>query len=105
MAETAWVCLTATEIGLVLDALRSLAESRETDVRKIESVAVKFSQGKPYPNITIGVHGGQVQWAAGHPFPIRIRDYDGAEDELPDVDEQGQRCRTWFEFPNAKTDA
>lgn len=58
-----------------------------------------MSQGKAHPDITVGVYGGQVQWAVGHPFPIRIRDYDGEEDELSDVDEQGQRCRTWSLIP------
>jgi hypothetical protein len=105
VVETAWFYLTATEKRLLLEALRSLAESRETNLRKIETLAIKISQGKAHPDITIGVYGGQVQWAVGHPFPIRIRDYDGEEDELPDVDEQGQRCRTWFEFPDTKTDA
>jgi|ERR1700741_3436241 hypothetical protein len=105
MVETAWVCLTATEKTLLLEALRSLAASRKTNFRKMETLAIKISQGKAHPDITIGVYGGQVQWAVGHPFPIRIRDYDGEEDELPDVDEQGQRCRTWFEFPDTKTNA
>lgn len=31
MVETAWVCLTATEKGLLLEALRSLAESQKNN--------------------------------------------------------------------------
>jgi hypothetical protein len=34
----------------------------------------------------------------GNPFPIRVCDYDGQSDEdLPDIDERGQRCRMWWE--------
>ena len=54
--------------------------------------------GAPHPDITVGVHGGQVQWTLGNPFPIRVCDYDGASDEdLPDIDERGERCRMWWE--------
>lgn len=49
------------------------------------------------PAITVGVHGDQVQWVIGNPFPIRICDYDGEDDELSGLDERGQRCRMWWE--------
>ena len=66
--------------------------------RKVEALATKLAHPAPHPQITIGVHGGQVQWALGNPFPIRVCDYDGtSDDDLPDLDEQGQRCRMWWE--------
>ena len=55
MVETAWLYLTATEKRLLLEALRSLAD-RETNLRKIETLAIKISQGKAHPDITIGVY-------------------------------------------------
>jgi hypothetical protein len=45
----------------------------------------------------VGVHGGLVQGTLGNPLPIRICDYDGPDDDLPDMDERGQRCNMWFE--------
>lgn len=47
------------------------------------------------PAITVGVHGGLVQWVIGNPFPVRICDYDGEQKELPYVDERDQRCNMW----------
>ena len=61
---------------------------------------MKLAQAQPHPDITIGVHGGLVQWVLGNPFPVRICDYDGFD--LPDVDERGQPCAIWFEPANAE---
>jgi hypothetical protein len=60
-------------------------------------LARKIVSAPPDPDITIGVHGGQVQWTSGNPFPIRIVDYDGDEADLTDADEKGEPCRMWFE--------
>ena len=67
---------------------------------EVENLAVKLAQAQPHPDITIGVHGGLVQWVLGNPFPVRICDYDGFD--LPDVDERGQPCAIWFEPANAE---
>ena len=46
--------------------------------------------------ITIGIYGGQVQWVAGNSSPVRICDYDGEVNDLPNVDQDGQPCRVWY---------
>lgn len=63
----------------------------------VNALARKIATAAPYPDITIGVYGGQVQWTTGNPFPVRIVDYDGEKDDLPDADENGEACRIWFE--------
>ena len=63
----------------------------------LPQILLKMARAPNWPNITIGVHGGQVQWVLGNPFPIRVCDYDGELAELPNLDEQEQRCRIWFE--------
>ncbi len=70
-----------------------------------QALYVKLQDSKSYPDITIGVHGGLVQWVLGNPFPIRICDYDGDGRELPDIDERGQRCNLWFEPADASSAA
>ena len=57
----------------------------------------KLTHSPQHPEITVGVHGGQVQWTLGNPFPIRVCDYDGDREDLSDIDERGQPCRIWFE--------
>jgi hypothetical protein len=98
MSESAWVGLNARERTLLLDALIMLRRLRADDASNIDTLTIKLVHSAPHPDITVGVHGGQVQWTLGNPFPIRVCDYDGASDEdLPDVDERGQRCRMWWE--------
>jgi hypothetical protein len=71
---------------------------RERSTGEIDELTVKIVHAARHPHITVGVHGGQVQWTLGNPFPIRVCDYDGtSDDDLPDVDERGQRCRMWWE--------
>jgi hypothetical protein len=104
MIDTAWIGLNARERALLLDALAALSRSRTLDATEIETLALKFVRSAPHPEITIGVQGGQVQWSRGNPFPIRVCDYDAPSDEdLPDIDERGRRCRMWWEPPTAKS--
>lgn len=98
MNKSIWIGLTVRERTLVLDALAVLRRSDDRKRKDIDTLTVKLVHSTPHPEITVGVHGGQVQWTLGNPFPIRVCDYDGASDEdLPDVDERGQRCRMWWE--------
>ncbi len=98
MSEASWVGLTASDRTLLLQALAMMVRLQKDRARKVEALATKLAHAAPHPKITIGVHGGQVQWALGNPFPIRVCDYDGtSDDDLPDLDEQGQRCRMWWE--------
>lgn len=98
MAETSWIGLSARERALLLDALAALRRSNLDDPSNIDALTLKLVHSAPYPDITVGVHGGQVQWMLGNPFPIRVCDYDGPSDEdLPDIDQRGQRCRMWWE--------
>jgi hypothetical protein len=95
MTKSIWVVLTKRESTVLLDALSSLRSAGRTDHSEFDALASKLARGMPYPQITVGVHGGLVQWTRGNPFPIRICDYDGFD--LPDVDERGERCETWLE--------
>jgi hypothetical protein len=98
MAQSVWVGLNERERKLLLDALAMLRRSNPNETRDIDNLTIRFLHSAPHPDITVGVHGGQVQWTLGNPFPIRVCDYDGTSDEdLPDVDERGQRCRMWWE--------
>jgi hypothetical protein len=98
MMETAWMDLNSGERTLLLNALAMLRRARADYVSDIDALTMKIVHSTPHPDITVGVHGGQVQWTLGNPFPIRVCDYDGLSDEdLPDIDERGQRCRIWWE--------
>jgi hypothetical protein len=98
MAEVAWISLTQSEKMLLLDAVATLRRSRPDDTKGIDELTLKLVHSAPHPEITVGVHGGQVQWTLGNPFPIRVCDYDASSDEdLPDIDERGQRCRMWWQ--------
>ncbi len=98
MRKSTWINFSARERTLLLDALATLRRVTPTRSREIDALTVKLVHRAPYPEITVGVHGGQVQWTLGNPFPIRICDYDGTSNEdLPDIDERGQRCRMWWE--------
>jgi hypothetical protein len=97
MANQNWIGLNRRERTILLDALKMLRSSNGASEQDIDALIVKLTYSPPYPEITVGVHGGQVQWTFGNPFPIRVCDYDGDREELPDIDERGQRCRIWFE--------
>jgi hypothetical protein len=90
--QNAWVELSEAERELLSRLLicSRLSANHNTLIAKLEAAS-------SHPNITVGVHGGQVQWTEGNPFPIRVCDYDGNADDLPSVDERGNRCRIWFE--------
>lgn len=101
MSKSIWMHFSARERILMLDALAALRRTAPKKSRGIDALTLKLVHSAPHPHITVGVLGGQVQWALGNPFPIRICDYDGpSEDDLPDIDERGQRCRMWWESPN-----
>jgi hypothetical protein len=103
MNGVAWIKLNKSERTLLLGALAALRSSTENDRRRIDRLTIKLIHNARYPEITVGVHGGQVQWTMGNPFPVRVCDYDGVSDEdLPDIDERGERCRIWWEPPNSK---
>jgi hypothetical protein len=105
MSETAWIGLNARERKVLLNALTMLRRSRADEAGDIDTLTLKLVHSVPHPDITVGVHGGQVQWTLGNPFPIRVCDYDGVSDEdLPDVDGRGQRCRMWFEPTDSGAD-
>jgi len=97
MSSDVWLSLSANERNLLREALAAYSAGEAADKRGAQALSRRIARATPYPDITIGVHGGQVQWSLGNPFPIRICDYDGEERDLPHVDERGQRCRTWFE--------
>jgi hypothetical protein len=96
MTECAWLSLTARERGVLQRALAAYAGAQVAGVSGAESLMTKLQTEEQYPAITIGVHGGLVQWVMGNPFPIRICDYDGEQQDLPDVDERNQRCTIGF---------
>jgi hypothetical protein len=96
----AWIELSTREQRLLLDALKELRQARPAQKTSIDRLTAKLVHTTPHPQITVGVHGGQVQWTLGNPFPIRVCDYDAeSDDDLPNIDERGQRCRIWWEPP------
>lgn len=97
MSNRTWIGLSARERAVLLGALKTLRRSRGEKTRDIDALTAKLFHSAPHPQITVGVHGGQVQWTLGNPFPIRVCDYDGDREDLPDIDESGQHCRIWFE--------
>jgi hypothetical protein len=97
VSDACWIELDRKERTLLLDALAALRNSNLAGTRDIADLRVKLKSSH-YPQITVGVHGEQVQWTSGNPFPIRVCDYDGASvEDLPDVDERGEPCRIWWE--------
>lgn len=97
MAEQVWLSLTARERSLVQKALAAYGGAA-ADRKAARALSRKLARAS-FPRITVGVHGGIVQWVIGNPFPIRVCDYDGDDEGLPDVDERGQRCTMGFERP------
>ena len=99
MIGDVWLSLSEREKTLLLDALSTSRAPGPGQVAsdEIDALAPKLMHARSCPQITVGVEGGQVQWALGNPFPIQVCDYDTGGDELPDIDERGQPCRIWFE--------
>ena len=105
MASEIWLPLSADERNLLRQALSAYARGEAANLADVNALADKIASAQPYPDITIGVYGGQVQWTAGNPFPLRVVDYDGEKDDLPDADENGEPCRIWFEPSDADREA
>ena len=105
MIESAWIELSPRERAVLLDALSAVRDSGRIKPAEVDALTTKLVHSHPHPKITIGVRSGQVQWAAGNPFPIWICDYDGEEGDLPDVDQRGRRCRIWPEPADAGRDS
>jgi hypothetical protein len=105
MASEVWLGLTTSERQLLRHALSVYARGEAADRTAVNALARKITQATPYPDITIGVYGGQVQWTTRNPFPVRIVDYDGDKKDLPDSDEHGEPCRMWFEPSDEEREA
>lgn len=98
MPDQHYIALTAAERDLIQYALAAVAEHKKAHLPEMRLLSDRLSRADDqYPDITVGVHGGLVQWVTGNPFPIRICDYDGDGRELPNIDVRGQRCSMWFE--------
>jgi len=102
MSEDAWLALSSREKLLLIGALKSAHRDKSTRATEIDALVSKLDAAKSYPQITIGVEGGMVQWALGNPFPIRICDYDVEGQEDVELDERDEACRTWFEPADPK---
>jgi hypothetical protein len=100
MNKTTTITLTLLERDDLIRAL-ALLEYSNPDITRtlplLQSARAKLASADRWPRITVGVHGGLVQWVLGNPFPIRVCDYDGEDDELPDTDERDQKCSIGFE--------
>lgn len=95
MPNTVTVVLTETERDQLVRSLVLHQASNPAitqTVPLLAEITAKLASAGEGPNITIGVHGGLVQWVMGNPFAVRICDYDGEDHELPEVDEDNQRC-------------
>ncbi|MGC9954096.1 MAG: hypothetical protein ABSD21_07445 [Rhizomicrobium sp.] len=97
MTKEVWVSLSTGERAILRNALTCYARENAAETPAVAELLKKLEPSKPYPDITIGVYGGQVQWTLGNPFPLRVCDYDGDKCDLPDLDKSGQWCRQWFE--------
>jgi hypothetical protein len=103
MASEVWLPLNEDERNLIRLALTSYALGGNHEAAT--ALSRKIATAAPYPDITVGVHGGLVQWTLGNPFPIRICDYDRSDEDLHDMDERGQRCAMWFEPADGEREA
>jgi hypothetical protein len=102
MRMKVWIGLNPSEKTTLIEALSSLRKSARTRSAELDALTLKLLHSEARPEITIGVYGGQVQWVSGNPFPVRVCDYDGDQEELPDLDDWNQRCRMWLEPANMK---
>ena len=105
MRPEVWLHLSSSERTLLQEALAAYCGGEAANREAAIELVRRISGTAPHPDITVGVHGGQVQWTLGNPFPIRICDYDGDKEDLPSLDENGQRCRMWFEPADKDRDA
>jgi hypothetical protein len=98
MTELACVGLSDEERWLTIQALKNLKAVKAHEATTIDRVIAKLQVRSSLA--TIGVYGGQVQWVKGNLFPIRILDYDGDDEDLVDVDDEGHKCTAWVEPPD-----
>ena len=96
MHNTVTVTLTREEQLRLLTVLRDAAAFPEAD-SALHHAIEKLADAGTGPKVTIGVHGGMVQWIIGNPFPIRICDYDGSRNDYTHIDEREQGCIAWYE--------
>jgi hypothetical protein len=100
MASDIWLPLSVDERNLLREALAAYAI--DGNAEKAFALSKKIASAPPYPDIIVGVHGGVLQWILGNPFPIRVCDNDGEEEDRPYLDERGQRCMMRFESADAE---
>jgi hypothetical protein len=105
MASEVWLPLSEQERQILRHALSVYIRSEAADRTEVNALVNKIVSTPPHPDVTIGVYGGQVQWTAGNPLPIRIVDYDGEKGDLPEADEDGHPCRMWFERSDEEREA
>jgi hypothetical protein len=98
-----WISLSPREKRLLIDALKLSTAAKPAGSDEIDALVSKLGRAKSYPQITVGVEGGMVQWTLGNPFPIRICDYDVEGQEDLDLDEHDEACRIWFEPADPKS--
>jgi len=94
--------LSSDERKVLQDALSAYVGRSSIESGDARALIAKLRNATAYPSITVGVYGGIVQWVLGNPFPIRICDYDGEIEDLPDVDERGQPCRIGYAPPDVE---
>ena len=92
MGSAVWLSLTATERGLLREAVTYYSTSRHAEQDEIDAVQRRLDSAKPQPWVTVRVDGGMVEEIAGNPFPVRLYDYDiDGVDDLS-FDEDGRAC-------------
>lgn len=102
MTTEVWLPLSVGERNILREALAAYAV--DGNAEQAVALSNKIAHTPSYPDITIGVHGGLVQWILGNPFPVRVCDYDGDDqNDLPHLDERGQRCQMGFVDPDPET--
>jgi hypothetical protein len=66
MRKNIWIQISPHEKRLLIDALR-LSSAQPAGSDEIDLLLSKLRQAKSYPQITVGVEGGMVQWTLGKP--------------------------------------
>ena len=61
MTEISWIGMNKQDRALLLNALTELRRADAAAARKIDRLTAKLVHSAPHPEITVGVHGGQVQ--------------------------------------------
>jgi len=90
MIETAWMELTSPRTDVLARCFVVSSCRRAPRHGRGRCADDQTCPCEPHPGITVGVHGGQVQWVKGNPFPIRVLDYDNDYGDAPDMDERGR---------------